>query len=155
MKEEQSEVETRLEYFKSKAHEAGVKLTRQRVEIFREIASRHDHPDAEELYRSLRKRIPGVSIDTVYRTLWILYDLNLIATHGQLRESVRFDPNPNPHHHYICVCCGIIRDVASPEFDDFSLPPASSGYGSVFAVRVELSGLCEGCAQAGKGFLAH
>jgi Fur family peroxide stress response transcriptional regulator len=155
MKEEASEVERRLEHFKTKAHEAGVKLTHQRVEIFREIASRRDHPDAEELYHSVRRRMPDVSLDTVYRTLWILYDLNLIATYGQLRETVHFDPNPDPHHHYICVRCGIIRDLATSEFDDFPLTPASSAYGSVLALRVELSGLCEGCARGSKGFLAQ
>ena len=102
--------------------------------------------------------MPGVSLDTVYRTLWILYDLNLIATYGQLRETVHFDPNPEPHHHYICVRCGIIRDLASPELDEFQLPPAAAAagiYGSVLAMRVELAGLCEGCSRAGQMQLAH
>ena len=156
MKLELSEIERRVEHFKSKAHEAGVKLTHQRLEIFREIASRLDHPDAESIYQSIRGRLPGVSLDTVYRTLWILYDLDLIATYGQTRETVHFDPNPAPHHHYICVRCGIIRDLAAPELDDFALPPAAAVYGSVLAFRVELSGLCEGCSRAGKGAaLAH
>ena len=156
MKVESSEIERRVEHFKTKAHKAGVKLTHQRLEIFREIASRRDHPDAESVYDAIRERMPGVSLDTVYRTLWILYDLNLIATYGQPRESVHFDPNPVPHHHYICVRCGIIRDLATPEFDDFALPPADPIYGSVLAFRLELSGLCEGCSRTGKGAaLAH
>jgi Fur family transcriptional regulator, peroxide stress response regulator len=154
MKVESREIDRRVEHFKSKAHEAGLKLTQQRLEIFREIASRPDHPDAESIYQAIRLRLPGVSLDTVYRTLWILYDLNLIATFGQPRESVHFDPNPAPHHHYICVRCGIIRDLATPELDDIELPPAAI-YGSVIAMRIELSGLCGGCSRAGKLHLPH
>jgi len=155
MKVESSEINRRVEHFKTKAREAGVKLTHQRLEIFREIASHLDHPDAEAIHHALQHRMAGVSLDTVYRTLWILYDLNLIATYGQLRETVHFDPNPAPHQHYICVRCGIIRDLTTPEFDDFQLPPSTSTYGTVLAFRVELSGLCERCAGTNRGHLAN
>lgn len=155
MKVEPQEIERRVEHFKNKAHEAGIKLTHQRLEIFREIASRLDHPDAEDIYHAIRRRMPSVTLDTVYRTLWLLYDLNLIATYGQLRETVHFDPNPSPHHHYICVRCGIIRDLRTTEFDDLPLPCPTGEFASVFAMRVELSGLCEGCVRAGKGALAN
>jgi len=69
MKAEPSEIERRVEHFKSKVHEAGIKLTHQRLEIFREIASRLDHPDAESVHDAIRERMPGVSLDTVRRTL--------------------------------------------------------------------------------------
>jgi len=154
MKVDSSEIERRVEHFKTKAHEAGVKLTQQRVEIFREIAARTDHPDAESVYQAIRHRMPSVSLETVQRTLWLLYDLNIIASYGQLRKTVHFDPNPAPHHHYICVRCGIIRDLAAPEFDEFPLPPAANALGSVLAFRVELSGLCEGCARRSRGLQA-
>jgi len=147
MKVDSSEIERRIEHFKTKAHEAGVKLTQQRLEVIREIASRTDHPDAESIYQAVQNRVPGVSLDTVCRTLWLLYDLNLIATYGQLRETIHFDPNPEPHHHYICVRCGIIRDLAAPELDDFPLPPEYGASGTVLAFRVELSGICESCAN--------
>ena len=71
-------VDRRVDRFKSAAAAAGVKLTHQRLEIFREVASSVEHPDAEAVVRSVRKRMPTVSIDTVYRTLWMLNDLGLI-----------------------------------------------------------------------------
>ena len=151
MKVDSSEIERRVEYFKTKTHEAGLKLTQHRLEIFREVASRADHPDAETIYHAVHNRLPSVSLDTVCRTLWLLYDLNLIATYGQFRETVHFDPNPEPHHHYICVRCGIIRDLSAPEFDEFALPPEVSAFGTVLAMRVELSGLCESCARGSRG----
>jgi Fur family transcriptional regulator, peroxide stress response regulator len=154
MKVDSSEIERRFEYFKARTRQAGVKLTQQRLEIFHEIASRADHPDAETIYHSVHNRLPSVSLDTVCRTLWLLYDLNLIATYGQLRDTVHFDPNPAPHHHYICVRCGIIRDLAAPELDEFTLPPEAGAFGSVLAFRVELSGLCESCSHTSGGLPA-
>jgi Fur family peroxide stress response transcriptional regulator len=155
MKVDSNEIERRLESFKTRAREAGLKLTQQRLEIFREIASRTDHPDAETVYHAVHGRLPSVSLDTVCRTLWLLYDLNLIATYGRLRDTVHFDPNPAPHHHYICVRCGVIRDLAAPELDDFPLPPEFGAFGTVLAFRVELSGLCEGCARGTRGLHAN
>ena len=52
-KSESNEVVQRLERFKAAAKEAGVKLTHQRLEIFRELASSIEHPDAEMLLRSV------------------------------------------------------------------------------------------------------
>ncbi|MCK7479895.1 MAG: transcriptional repressor [Candidatus Moduliflexus flocculans] len=57
------------------------------------MASSLEHPDADAVFRAVRKRVPTVSIDTVYRTLWMLNDLGLVTTLGPRRESVRFDAN--------------------------------------------------------------
>lgn len=154
MKLDSIEIDRRVERFKSAAREAGLRLTHQRLAIFREIASRTDHPDAESIYHAVRPRVPDLSLDTVYRTLWLLYDRNLIATYGQLRETVHFDPNPDPHNHYICIRCGIIRDLDAPELTEMPIPPGIEVFGSVLAFRVELSGLCERCAHTGNRF-AH
>jgi len=40
------------------------------MEIFREVAQAGDHPDAEKVFQGVRERMPTVSLDTVYRTLW-------------------------------------------------------------------------------------
>ena len=103
MKVEPAEVERRVDRFKSESRAAGVKLTHQRLEIFREVAASLDHPDADAIFREVRRRVPTVSLDTVYRTLWLLDDLGLIRTLGPRRESVRFDANLEHHHHYVCV----------------------------------------------------
>ncbi|MDA8177928.1 MAG: transcriptional repressor, partial [Deltaproteobacteria bacterium] len=92
MKAGNVEIGRRLERFQAACRRAGVKLTHQRLEIFREIAGSTKHPDAETVYRGVRARVPTVSLDTVYRTLWLLDGLGLITTLGPRRESVRFDP---------------------------------------------------------------
>jgi Fur family transcriptional regulator, peroxide stress response regulator len=64
------------------ARNSGVRLTDQRLEIFREVAASLDHPDAEAVFRAVQPRVPTVSLDTVYRTLWLLTDLGIVTTLG-------------------------------------------------------------------------
>ena len=148
MKVDSREIERRLERFKAAAKAAGVKLTHQRLEIFREVAGSVEHPDAEAVFRGVRERMPTVSLDTVYRTLWTLNDLGLITTLGPRRESVRFDANLDRHHHYVCVRCGLALDFESAEFDALRVPKMVKEFGSVVATHVEGRGICGKCAAA-------
>jgi Fur family peroxide stress response transcriptional regulator len=141
------EVGRRLEQFKAASRKAGVKLTHQRFEIFREIAASTEHPDAETVFRGVQTRIPTVSLDTVYRTLWLLDGLGLITTLGPRRESVRFDPNLEHHHHYVCVQCGRAKDFESAELNVLTIPASAKKFGSVLTTHVEVRGFCEACAQ--------
>lgn len=151
MKVEDAEVGRRLDHFKALAREAGVKLTHQRFEIFREIAASLEHPDAETIFRAVQSRMPTVSLDTVYRTLWMLSDLGLITTLGPRRASVRFDANLEQHHHYACLRCGLTRDFESAELNALGIPEAVKVYGSIVATHVEISGICERCARKQAG----
>ena len=91
MKTDKREIERRMTRFEQVCRGAGVKLTHQRMEIFREVAQTDDHPDAETVYRGVRKRIPTVSLDTVYRTLWLLDEQGLVTALGPSRDRTRFD----------------------------------------------------------------
>lgn len=148
---DQTRSDRRLQAFKAAVQQAGVKLTHQRLEIFRELASTTDHPDAETLYRAVRARVPTVSVDTVYRTLWMLHDLGLVKTLGPDHEVVRFDVNLERHHHYVCVRCGLVRDFVSQALDDLPVRAAVKGFGSVVEAQVEVRGLCERCQAQGAG----
>ena len=147
MKTGGGEVVRRLEQFKTACRKAGVKLTHQRLEIFREIAASLEHPDAETVFRGVRARLPTVSLDTVYRTLWLLDGLGLITTLGPRRESVRFDPNLEHHHHYICVQCGLAKDFESADLNVLTIPAYVKKFGSVMATHVEVRGLCAACSK--------
>ncbi len=145
MKLEDQTVERRLERFKTASRNAGIKLTHQRLEIFHEVAASLDHPDAEAVFRAVQKRMPTVSLDTVYRTLWMLNDLGLVTTLGARRESVRFDANLEKHHHYLCVGCGLARDFESAELNALRVPATAKAFGSVVTTHVEVRGICAGC----------
>jgi len=147
----ESEVfQERLNHFKEALRRSGIKLTHQRLEIFHEVAKSGDHPDAETIFQGVRRRVPSVSLDTVYRTLWLLLDLGLVHTLGPPREKMRFDANLNPHHHFICMKCGMTRDFYSPEFDQLQIPEEVHSLGTVKLAQVEVKGVCLRCAKQTK-----
>ncbi len=147
MKVDAEQVDYRLEKFKEYARNSGIKLTHQRLEIFREVAASLDHPNAESVFRAVQPRMPTVSLGTVYRTLGLFTDLGLVTTLGPPRESVRFDANLNPHHHYVCMRCGLARDFDSAALNTVRVPKSVRGFGSIETTRVEVRGVCESCAK--------
>jgi Fur family peroxide stress response transcriptional regulator len=149
MRVPEPELARRLERFKDASREAGIKLTHQRLEIFREVASTQEHPDAETVFLGVSKRVPTVSLDTVYRTLWLLEDLGLISTLGPRRERARFDANLDSHHHFVCENCGLVRDFENPEFGALAVPAGVKRLGAVSRVCVEIRGVCRECSDRG------
>jgi Fur family transcriptional regulator, peroxide stress response regulator len=141
------ETARRVAQFIATAKDRGIKLTPQRLEIFREVASSLEHPDAETVYRAVHARMPMVSLDTVYRTLWMLRDLDLVSMLGLCRESFRFDANPKKHRHYDCVRCGLTRDFESTDFHALRLPDTVKVFGSVLSTHIEVRGVCEICTK--------
>jgi Fur family peroxide stress response transcriptional regulator len=126
---------------------AGVKLNQQRIEIFREVLASAEHPDAETVYRAVKRRMPTVSLDTVYRTLALLAGLGFVTTLGPRRDSVRYDANLAPHHHFVCERCGLARDFESAELAAVALPASVRQLGEVTALHVEVRGICAACAR--------
>jgi len=140
------ETRQRMERFIEACRAAGVKLTHQRLEIFREVARTNAHPDAITIHRGVRRRIPTISLDTVYRALATMVDLGVLAPLGSSREKVRFDANTRPHHHFVCVRCGTIRDFYSESYDQLATGEIED-VGRVESAHVELRGICSNCAS--------
>lgn len=147
MQVENSEVQRRIDSFKDAARNAGIRLTPQRLEIFRELAASLEHPDAETVFRAIHARMPTVSLDTVYRTLWRLKEIGLVDTLGPRRESVRFDANLERHHHHVCVRCGFTRDFADEDLDRIKTPEKVEGFAHILGAHVEIRGICDKCEE--------
>jgi Fur family peroxide stress response transcriptional regulator len=147
MEPSKEEIQSRMDCFTKALRDSGIKLTHQRIEIFREVARTGDHPDAETIFKRVRKRVPTVSLDTVYRTLWMLNDMGLITTLGPQTGRVRFDANASPHHHFICTKCGKVGDFYSKKFDDLEVPEQVSRMGDVATTHVQFRGRCSRCQE--------
>ena len=142
---ENKEVEKRIRAFSEACQSYGVKATHQRREIYRELARTEEHPDAETLYSRVRKRVPAISLDTVYRTLRLLEEKGVISHVGSLGERTRFDANNDRHHHFICKECGFIGDFYDEELNHFPTPSEVKAMGTVNSVHMELRGICKTC----------
>ncbi len=137
-----------LQQLKQVCSDAGIKLTHQRLEIFRELlSSGADHPSAEEIHTRLHKRLPTIAIDTVYRTLATFDELGLIKKLHILNERTLFDINLTPHHHFICTRCKGVKDIYWSDFDNSSLPDLVNNMGEVESRHLEIHGICNTCLE--------
>lgn len=128
----------------------GIKATHQRIEILRELAGSEEHPSAETVYKRVKKRVPAISLDTVYRTLRLFEEKEIISRVGLLQDRDRFDANHRRHQHFICSECGLIRDFYSETFTQLQTPPEIAEMGSVDNVYIELRGHCQLCCKKSK-----
>ncbi len=150
MKIARDTVEKRMAEFREACERGGLKLTHQRLEIYRELVATEEHPDAETIHRRVRKRIPTISQDTVYRNLKLLAQEGLISIVGMSHESLRFDANMGNHHHFVCVQCGLIRDFCASTIDTSTMPEEAKTYGVPVSMHMEVKGVCHNC-QAREG----
>ena len=122
-------------------NEAGIKLTHQRLEIFRELMSASDHPSAELIHKRLHKKLPTIAIDTVYRTLATFDELGLVKKLHIINERTLFDTNLNIHHHFICTRCKKVEDIYWPDFDNTMLPEVVERIGTIQSRHLEIHGV--------------
>lgn len=139
------DVDARVHAFRECCVERNVKVTHQRLEIYRVLASSEEHPDAETIQGRVRKRIPTISPDTVYRNLKLLAEHGLVSIVGMSHERLRFDANMASHHHFVCLKCGKIRDFYSRRLDGLKTPEEACVFGEAVSVHVEVKGVCNGC----------
>ena len=147
METKAKEFEERVKGFPIVCRRYGVKATSQRSEIYRELVGTKEHPDAETVYTRVRKRIPAISLDTVYRTLRLFEKKGLISRVGSLGERARFDADTDRHHHFVCTECGFIGDIYNEEWNAFRAPSDVRTMGTVNSIHVEVRGLCNACQR--------
>lgn len=126
---------------------AGLRLTRQRLLICRELAGRYDHPDVERIYRAVRPRLRQISLFTVYRTLNALEAAGMARRVATWKGHARYDGNVDAHAHFLCEKCGRIDDVPA-ENGEMTVPVFAGARGEVHRVDVMMVGECEACLAA-------
>jgi len=138
-------IQKRLEQFVDVCRQKGLKVTPQRLEIFRELASTEEHPTAEEIFSRVKLRMPTVSLDTVYRTLATLQEYGMVTRVEVLDDRGRYDANLVLHHHFVCVECRKVQDLYWPALDRIQPPAAAKSLGEIHQVHAELRGICRAC----------
>lgn len=136
--------------FLERCHEAGLKATPQRLAIYAELTATREHLDAETVLSRVRRDIPSISFDTVYRTLRAFTEHGMIARMSTATDRARFDAVVSPHHHFVCEQCGGITDFHSEENRLDRLPKEVSEIGHPKSVHVEIRGICQSCANRKK-----
>ena len=83
-------VNKKIEILKDECKKRNMRVTPQRIVIYREVAKSCEHPDAEAVYEAVKKELPNISFDTVYRTLASLEEMRMIFRVSALARSSRY-----------------------------------------------------------------
>ena len=143
----EQQVKIRMAAFAGMCRQKGMIATHQRTEIYRELARSSKHPCAETVFKGVRKRIPAISLDTVYRTLRLFESRGVISRCGTIEDKARFDANTESHLHFVCTQCGRVCDFAGGAPDLCKVPPEAGAIGTVESVHVEVRGRCMRCQK--------
>jgi len=96
----------------------GMKMTDQRRVIARVLSEAEDHPDVEEVYRRSTQLDPHISIATVYRTVRLFEEANILERHDFGDGRARYEELPNEHHdHLIDVQSGRVIEFTSADIE--------------------------------------
>ena len=126
---------------------SGMRLTPQRLEVYRELARSEDHPSAEELHQRLLERMPSLSLDTVYRTLATFARHGLIHKLDTAESQGRFEVADDTHHHLVCSRCKEIMDFHWPGFDQSGVPEEIAHWGRIERKNAVIYGICNKCLK--------
>lgn len=94
---------------------SGLRLTKQRQEVYQVLLEQRDHPTAGEVYTRVRAKMPSISLATVYNCLDALVAHRIVRQVNFDREPSRFCPNLVEHGHFQDVTTGIIHDITFKE----------------------------------------
>ena len=122
-----------------------IRMTRQRRIILEELRKLHSHPTADQVYDTVRKRMPRISLGTVYRNLEILSQWGLAQKLDLAGTPRRFDGSTEEHYHVRCVRCGEVKDVPIGPLGNLEESVRSNTDFEIIGHRLNFLGFCPAC----------
>ena len=124
-----------------------LRMTHQREVILDELGKAKSHPTADTLYERVKKRLPRISLATVYRNLEILSEVGMIKKLEISGRQKRFDWDLEQHDHIFCVQCFRVDNIELERDEKLSLPPEHDRGYKIAGCRVEFFGVCPKCQK--------
>jgi Fur family ferric uptake transcriptional regulator len=121
------------------------RVTRQRQFILEEIERAGTHPTADEVHEMVRRRLPHISLSTIYRNLGILSRCGMIRKLEPRGGQNRYDATKEEHYHVHCISCGKVDDVPIQKAIDIRDSFRYAGDYEILGHRLEVFGLCPQC----------
>jgi Fe2+ or Zn2+ uptake regulation protein len=122
--------------------------TRQRALILEYLRASEEHPTAAQTHAALLRRMPNLSLGTVYRNLEVLVSEGVVDE-VPAAGGARYDGNPKPHHHFICERCGAIDDLHLQAPPSLAQKLRRARGRKASRIKIDFFGLCESCESHG------
>ena len=127
--------------------EKKLKLTPQRLAVYKYLMSTKDHPSAEAIYKAIQPEYPTMSLATVYKALKTLVEVNLIQEINVGEGNFRYDGNITSHPHIQCINCGKVNDLDSICLDNLNETASKHTDYKILSNRVYFYGVCTDCMK--------
>ncbi|HAJ95763.1 MAG TPA: transcriptional repressor [Actinobacteria bacterium] len=124
-----------------------LRMTKQRKAMLEEIKKSKAHPTADNIYDLVKKKIPGISLGTVYRNLEILSGEGLVRKLELAHTQRRYDGNIKNHYHVLCTECGRVDDLITMGDDNIEELLGVRSYYQITGHRLKFFGLCPDCKK--------
>jgi Fur family ferric uptake transcriptional regulator len=124
-----------------------MRMTPQRRVILEELRRVNDHPAADEIYQRVRKRLPKISLGTVYRNLEVLCELGEIQRLELSGSTKRYDGVPTKHYHIRCIECGRVDDAPIAPLNQLEDDLYGTTVYEIIGHNLEFTGLCPQCSR--------
>ena len=140
-----------MHHARATLREQGYRLTPQRNLIWEVLRDAGRHMTAEEITAEVKQQLPDVNVSTVYRTLTLLVNLELVVETRLESNTCYYEVSAEPtHHHFVCSRCGSVGhfhdDLLAPVHGELT---EQHGF-TVSLIQVTAIGLCRDC-KAAKG----
>ena len=109
-----------MENLIQKLRDRRIAVTPQRLAVMTVVQNRRDHPTADHIYQEVRRQLPAISFNTVYKTLEILCQRGMVIKVNPLHAVARYDCETGQHAHLICRQCHHIIDL---HWEASEIPP--------------------------------
>lgn len=106
-----------MKELQQKCSQAGLKMTGQRKVILQVLEEASDHPSVEAVYERAKEIDASISIATVYRTLSLLDEMDLVIRHEFQEGYSRYEVNWDHHHHLVDLETGHVVEFQNDELE--------------------------------------
>ena len=133
------------EKFRELAWKHGMAATHQRKVMFEAVVSAPGHYSPEEIYAVVKRRIPSVSLATIYNNLRLFVKKGLLREVSPHASTLLVEGNLEPHHHLVCTRCKAVQDIEGDFINYKKLSRQAPRGFDLTQPLVEVFGLCRRC----------
>jgi Fur family peroxide stress response transcriptional regulator len=134
--------------FRELCADHGLAATHQRQVLYEVMQTMPGHPSPEEVYARVKKRVPAISLATVYKNIHLFVERGVLKELSMHHGSLRVEMNSHLHHHMVCSECKAITDI---EEKDLGIIPELRKLPGGFQVErysIDVIGICAACQKA-------
>lgn len=134
------------EKLRKQLEEADIHPSHHRLRILQYLVKNRTHPTVDTIYKDISTEICTLSKTTIYNTLNLFLEKNLISAFTIGQHELLYDWNPQPHAHFRCTHCGSVYDV---NIEPLSYEGKTVNGHRIVECHIHFKGICKDCLTSG------